>query len=98
MPAKNFANTRYSELDEINASNVKNLKVAFTFSTGINRGQEAAPIVAGGTMFVVAPFPNKLYALDLSKPGAPLKWMYDPKPDPSAQGVACCDVVAVVVS
>jgi PQQ-dependent dehydrogenase (methanol/ethanol family) len=93
MPSKNFANTRYSELDEINASNVKNLKVAFTFSTGINRGQEAAPIVAGGTMFVVAPFPNKLYALDLSKPGAPLKWMYDPKPDPSAQGVACCDVV-----
>jgi PQQ-dependent dehydrogenase (methanol/ethanol family) len=93
MPAKNFANTRYSELDEINVSTVKNLKVAFTFSTGIDRGQEAAPIVVGNTMYIVTPFPNRLYALDLTKPGAPMKWMYDPKPNPSAQGVACCDVV-----
>ncbi|MFL5259343.1 MAG: methanol/ethanol family PQQ-dependent dehydrogenase [Hyphomicrobiales bacterium] len=93
MPAKNYANTRYSELDEINVSNVKTLKVAFTFSTGIDRGQEAAPIVVGNTMFIVTPFPNRLYALDLTKPGAPMKWMYDPKPNPSAQGVACCDVV-----
>lgn len=93
MPAKNFASTRYSDLDEINASNVKTLRVAFTFSTGINRGQEAAPIVAGDTMYVVTPFPNKLYALDLTKPGAPMKWVYEPKPDPSAQGVACCDLV-----
>jgi PQQ-dependent dehydrogenase (methanol/ethanol family) len=93
MPAKNYANTRYSELDEINVANVKTLKVAFTFSTGIDRGQEAAPIVVGNTMYIVTPFPNRLYALDLTKPGAPMKWMYDPKPNPSAQGVACCDVV-----
>jgi lanthanide-dependent methanol dehydrogenase len=93
MPAKNYANTRYSELAEINVSNVKTLKVAFTFSTGVDRGQEAAPIVVGNTMFIVTPFPNRLYALDLTKPGAPMKWMYDPKPNPSAQGVACCDVV-----
>ncbi len=35
MPAKDVASTRYSSLDEINAQNVKNLKVAFTFSTGV---------------------------------------------------------------
>lgn len=34
MPAKNYASTRYSELTEIDRSNVKNLQVAFTFSTG----------------------------------------------------------------
>jgi PQQ-dependent dehydrogenase (methanol/ethanol family) len=93
MPAKNYASTRFSGLSEINTENVKNLKVAWTFSTGVNRGQEAAPIVVGNTMYVVTPYPNILYALDLTKPGAPLKWKYEPKPVASAQGVACCDLV-----
>lgn len=93
MPAKNYASTRYSELAEINAGNVKNLQVAFTFSTGVNKGQEAAPLVVGSTMYIVTPFPNIVYALDLSKPGAPIKWKYEPNPEPAAQGVACCDVV-----
>jgi alcohol dehydrogenase (cytochrome c) len=93
MPAKNFASTRYSDLNEINTDNVKNLQVAFTFSTGVNRGQEAAPLVVGGTMYVLTPYPNILYALDLTKPGAPPKWQYNPKPAAASQGVACCDVV-----
>jgi alcohol dehydrogenase (cytochrome c) len=93
MPAKNFASTRYSGLGEINTDNVKSLQVAFTFSTGVNRGHEGAPIVVGGTMYVLSPYPNILYALDLTKPGAPLKWQYNPKPAAAAQGVACCDVV-----
>ncbi|HJW77743.1 MAG TPA: methanol/ethanol family PQQ-dependent dehydrogenase [Beijerinckiaceae bacterium] len=93
MPAKNYASTRYSELAEINADNVGKLQVAFTFSTGVNRGQEAAPIVVGGTMYVLSPYPNILYALDLTKDGAPLKWKYEPKPEAASQGVACCDVV-----
>ena len=38
MPAKNFANTRYSELNEITTENVRSLQVAFTFSVGVNRG------------------------------------------------------------
>jgi lanthanide-dependent methanol dehydrogenase len=93
MPAKNYASTRFSELSEINDGNVKNLQVAFTFSTGVNKGQEAAPLVIGNTMYIVTPFPNFVYALDLSKPGAPMKWKYEPNPEPAAQGVACCDVV-----
>jgi PQQ-dependent dehydrogenase (methanol/ethanol family) len=93
MPAKNYASTRYSELTEINAENVNTLKVAFTFSLGVNKGQEAAPIVVDSTMYIVSAYPNILYALDLTKPGAPMKWKYEPKPEPAAQGVACCDVV-----
>jgi PQQ-dependent dehydrogenase (methanol/ethanol family) len=93
MAARDYASTRYSALDQVNTSNVRNLKVAFTFSTGVDRGQEAAPIVVGTTMYVVAPFPNYLYALDLGKPGAPLKWKFEPNPNASAQGVACCDLV-----
>jgi PQQ-dependent dehydrogenase (methanol/ethanol family) len=93
MPAKDYASTRFSGLNEITPANVGQLKVTFTFSTGINKGHEAAPLVVGNTMYVVTPFPNDLYALDLTKPGAPAKWKYSPKPAPSSQGVACCDVV-----
>jgi PQQ-dependent dehydrogenase (methanol/ethanol family) len=92
MPAKNYASTRYSGLDQINTENVKTLKVAWTFSTGVNRGQEAAPIVVNNTMYVVTPYPNILYALDLNKPGE-TKWKYEPDPASASQGVACCDVV-----
>ena len=28
-------------------------------------------------MDVVTPFPNILYALELTQPGAPVKWKYD---------------------
>src|SRR5271166_2104251 len=93
MPAKNYAATRYSELDQVNGGTVKNLTVAFTFSTGVNKGQEAAPLVVDNTVFVVTAFPNIVFALDLTKPGAPMKWSYQPHPEPASQGVACCDVV-----
>jgi lanthanide-dependent methanol dehydrogenase len=93
MAPKNYASTRYSSLDQINTGNVKNLKLAWTFSTGTSRGHEAAPLVVNNTMYIVTPFPNSLYALDLTKPGAPMKWVYQPHPSPAAQGVACCDVV-----
>jgi PQQ-dependent dehydrogenase (methanol/ethanol family) len=94
MPAKNYQSTRFSGLNQINASNVRNLKVAWTFSTGSDRGEEAAPLVVGTTMYVVTPFPNNLYALDLTQPGAPAKWSYKPKDlDAAAKGIACCDWV-----
>jgi lanthanide-dependent methanol dehydrogenase len=35
MPAKNYASTRYSGLDQINTENVKQLQPAWTFSTGV---------------------------------------------------------------
>jgi PQQ-dependent dehydrogenase (methanol/ethanol family) len=92
MPAKDYASTRFSGLKEINATNVSNLKAAWTFSTGLERGHEAAPLVLGDVMYVVTPFPNILYALDLANQGA-LKWKYEPKPELAAQGVACCDHV-----
>jgi PQQ-dependent dehydrogenase (methanol/ethanol family) len=96
MPGKNYALWRYSGLDQINTENAGQLKVAWEFSTGVNRGHEAAPLVVGTTMYVVTPFPNLLYALDLEKAAKgenPLKWKYDPKPLAAAQGVACCDLV-----
>jgi PQQ-dependent dehydrogenase (methanol/ethanol family) len=93
MPARNYSSTRYSGLNQITAENVGELRLAWSFSTGVTRGHEAAPLVVGTTMFVVTPFPNLLHAFDLTKPGSPPKWTYAPKPLPAAQGVACCDVV-----
>jgi len=92
-PAKDFASTRFSTLTEINTTNVKNLRPIATFSTGVLRGHESAPLVVGSTMYIITPFPHYVYALDLTKPGLPVKWMFNPKPELAAQGVACCDVV-----
>ena len=91
--ARDYANTRYSPLTQINKANVARLRVAWTFSDGQMYGHEGAPLVVGDTMYLVTPFPNIAYALDLSKPGAPIKWVFQPNPDPRAIGEACCDKV-----
>ena len=75
------ANTRYSKLNQINASNVKKLQVAWTFSTGVLRGHEGGPLVVGDMMYVHTPFPNTVYALDLKNEGKIL-WKYEPRQDP----------------
>ena len=87
-----YFNQRYSKLDQINKDNVKNLKVAWTFSTGVLRGHEGSPIVVGDTMWVHTPFPNIVYALDLNNEGR-IIWKYEPKQDPSVIPVMCCDTV-----
>ena len=55
MPAKNYSSTRYSTLDQINANNVADLAVAWTFSIGTTSGFEAAPLVIGDTLYVTTP-------------------------------------------
>ncbi len=39
LPAGDFANTRFSKLNQITAENVHKLAAAWTFSTGVLRGQ-----------------------------------------------------------
>lgn len=87
-----YANQRFSKLDQINKDNVENLQVAWTFSTGVLRGHEGSPIVVGDTMYVHTPFPNNVFALDLNNNGA-IKWKYTPKQDPEVIPVMCCDTV-----
>ncbi|KQP68873.1 methanol/ethanol family PQQ-dependent dehydrogenase [Methylobacterium sp. Leaf112] len=86
------ANTRYSPLDGITAENVARLQVAWTFSTGVLRGHEGAPLVVGAVMYVHTPFPNIVYALDLDHDGRIL-WKYEPKQDASVVAMLCCDTV-----
>jgi PQQ-dependent dehydrogenase (methanol/ethanol family) len=92
MPTGNYANQRYSTLNQITKDNVKNLRPAWTFSTGVLRGHEGAPLVIGDVMYVHSPFPNYVYALDLNNAGR-IIWKYEPKQDPSVIPVMCCDTV-----
>ncbi|MGE5801509.1 MAG: PQQ-binding-like beta-propeller repeat protein, partial [Gemmatimonadota bacterium] len=93
MPGKDYAARRYSALAQITRANVTRLKPVWSFSTGVLGGHEGQPLVVGSTMYVVTPFPNVLYAFDLTREGYPLRWKYRPDVNPTAVGVACCDAI-----
>ena len=93
MPAGDYASSRFSELDRITPANAKNLRVAWALSTGVLRGHEGQPLVIDNTMYVVTPYPNVAYAIDLAQAGQPIKWKFRPENAQAAVGQACCDVV-----
>jgi len=92
MQQHDYSATRYSNLDQINTKNVGNLRVAWTFSTGVLRGHEGSPLVIGDTLYLHAPFPNTVFALNLADENK-IIWKYEPKQDPSVIPVMCCDTV-----
>ena len=93
MSAGNYANTRYSQLAQINLNNVQDLEMAWSFSTGVLRGHEGNSLIIDDVMYVHTPYPNIVYALDLNNDGA-IKWKYEPKQNyDETVPVMCCDVV-----
>jgi methanol dehydrogenase (cytochrome c) subunit 1 len=92
MTGKSYKAQNYSKATQINTENVKNLRPAWAFSTGVLHGHEGTPLVIGDRMYVHAAFPNPTFALDLNEPGKIL-WQHKPKQAPTARAVACCDVV-----
>ena len=89
--AGNMENHRYSQLKQINKANVKNMKVAWMFSTGVLRGHEGSPLVIGDMMYLHSAFPNKVFAMDLNT--QKIVWKYEPKQDPAVIPQMCCDTV-----
>jgi len=87
----NYEGQRYSPLSQVNRDNVKDLQVAWTFSTGVLRGHEGGPLVIGDTLYVHTPFPNKVFSINL--PDQTINWSYTPKQDPDTIPVMCCDTV-----
>jgi len=73
MTRGNYAGWSYSPLDQINAANVKGLVPVWTFSTGVDSGHEAPPIVNNGVMFVSTPY-SQVIALDAAT--GDLLWRY----------------------
>ena len=93
MPAGDYASSRFSDLSQVTPANAANLHASWTFSTGVLRGHEGQPLVVNNTMYLVTPYPNVSYAIDLTQAGQPLKWKFRPENAQAAAGQACCDVV-----
>ncbi|MDE2487845.1 MAG: pyrroloquinoline quinone-dependent dehydrogenase [Alphaproteobacteria bacterium] len=77
---------RFSTAGQITPANVKDLKVAWTFSTGAAAGHslkrasfEDTPILAGGRLYTCSQF-DQVSALDPATGRA--EWTFDPKVDP----------------
>jgi alcohol dehydrogenase (cytochrome c) len=69
----------YSPLDQINASNIKQLKVAWMHQPGkATRGLQSFPLVANGMLFYSGSY-SRVFALDAAT--GELKWSYTPKLD-----------------
>ena len=63
----------YSPLDQITTDNVGELVPVWTFSTGVNSGHQAPPIINDGVMFVTTP-ESQVLALDARS--GELLWLY----------------------
>ena len=67
MPGKDYGSTRFSGLSQITAANATRLRPVWSFSTGVLGGHEGQPLVVNNVMYVVTPYPNVVYAFDLTK-------------------------------
>lgn len=87
---KNYAEDRFSSLNDINKDNVSKLGLAWSLNLGTTRGIEATPLVMDGIMFLSGPW-SKVFAID-ARTGKMI-WTYDPKVHGKWGEKACCDVV-----
>ena len=85
-----YAETRHSKLSQINASNVKDLGLVWSYNLESKRGVEATPLVVDGIMYVTASW-SIVHAVDV-RTGKRI-WTYDPKVPREAGYKGCCDVV-----
>lgn len=86
----NYAENRFSQLDQINTENVKELGLAWSYDLKSVRGVESTPVVVDGIMYVTGPW-SIVYAIH-ARTGEEL-WTYDPAVPKSYAEKACCDVV-----
>ncbi|HEY3823698.1 MAG TPA: PQQ-binding-like beta-propeller repeat protein [Bryobacteraceae bacterium] len=84
--------TRYSPLDQMNASNVSRLGLAWSFEVGPGGGgQEATPLVHNGVIFSTTQW-SVVFAVD-ARTGKE-KWRWDPEVNQTAvRSKICCGIV-----
>ncbi|PZX21017.1 quinohemoprotein ethanol dehydrogenase [Cupriavidus phytorum] len=85
-----YAETRFSRLRQIDAANVRQLGLVWSYNLESTRGVEATPLVVDGVMYVTASW-SVVHAVD-ARTGKRL-WSFDPKVDRSLGYRGCCDVV-----
>lgn len=86
----NYAETRFSKLDQINTDNVGDLGLVWSYNLESTRGIEATPVVVDGIMYVSASW-SIVHAID-ARTGEKI-WTYDPKVPREDGYKGCCDVV-----
>jgi PQQ-dependent dehydrogenase (methanol/ethanol family) len=87
---RDYHESRFSPLNQIDTNNVAQLGVAWTFDTDSFRGLEATPLIHDGILYATRPW-SSVFAID-ARTGEKL-WDYDPQVDKSIGWKACCDVV-----
>lgn len=87
---RNYQETRFSPLAEINQNNVSKLGLAWSYDLDTNRGQEATPLVVDGIIYTTSAW-SKVQALDGLT--GKLLWQFDPEVPGATAVKACCDVV-----
>ncbi|MCZ6463797.1 MAG: PQQ-dependent dehydrogenase, methanol/ethanol family [Proteobacteria bacterium] len=87
---RTYAEDRYSPLDLVNAGNVADLRLAWSFPTGLQRGHEATSLVVDGVMYTTGSW-SVVFALDATT--GKLLWKWDPRVSHEVGRVVCCDVV-----
>ena len=87
---RDYAETHFSPLRQIDSSNVSRLGFAWSYDTQTLRGLEATPLVSNGVLYASTDWSN-VFALD-ARTGRQL-WRWDAKADRTRGHYACCDVV-----
>jgi alcohol dehydrogenase (quinone), dehydrogenase subunit len=87
---RTFSEQRFSPLDQINANNAGQLKLAWHYDLDTNRGQEGTPLIVNGVMYATTNW-SKLKALDAAT--GKLLWAYDPRVPGNIADRGCCDTV-----
>ncbi len=87
---RDYAEQRYSPLDQVNAETVAGLGLAWSADMDTARGQESTPLVIDGKLYVTTAW-SKVKAYNAAT-GEPL-WEYDPQVPGETAVNACCDVV-----
>src|SRR5678816_1426513 len=88
---RDWSETRFSPLDQINPTNVSKLGLAWSFdipNVGAGNRQEATHLVANGVLYSITPW-SVVYAVD-ARTGKEL-WHTDPEANRGAS--TCCGVV-----
>jgi alcohol dehydrogenase (cytochrome c) len=82
--SRDYGNQRHSPLDQINASNVRNLKLQWVWQARSLEKFEATPLVVNGVLYTVQA-PNDVVALDAVT--GRIFWTYSHQPSPAR---TCC--------
>ena len=85
-----YAETRFSKLNQITSDNVGGLGLVWSYSLESSRGVEATPVVIDGIMYQTGPW-SIVYAID-ARSGKKI-WTFDPGVDRAKGYKGCCDVV-----